>query len=257
MRLVRFQPTGEDRVLWGTLEKTTISVTEGPAGTTTGERYPLDGVKLKAPAEPSKIVCVGRNYVEHIREMGNDAENLPQEPGLFLKGPNTVADPGEKVPYPRFTGEFHYEGELAVVIGRSMTEVPEGKALENVLGYTIAIDLTARDRQRGDLQWTRGKSGDKFCPLGPWIETDLDPFHTRVTTRLNGEIRQDGGTELMIFSVPRILSYITGFMTLQPGDVVLTGTPSGVGELEKGDFVEVTVQDIGSLSISIVDMGKA
>lgn len=253
MRLVRFRPLEEKAPLWGILEEDRIRVTEGPAGPEMSETYSLDQVTLLAPAEPSKIVCVGRNYVEHIREMGNDADNLPQEPGLFLKGPNALADPDEKIPYPRFTGEFHYEGELAVVIGKPMKEASEEEALDYVLGYTIAVDLTARDRQRGDLQWTRGKSGDKFCPLGPWIETDLDPFHTRVTTRLNGEIRQDGGTELMIFSVPRILSYITGFMTLQPGDVVLTGTPSGVGELEQGDCVDVTVEGIGTLSVTIIE----
>lgn len=257
MRLVRFRTEDEPRILWGILEDETITVTEGPAGPRTGEKHPLTKVSLLAPAEPSKIVCVGRNYVEHIREMGNDAENLPQEPGLFLKGPNALADPGEKIPYPHFTGEFHYEGELAVVIGSPMKEVSEEEALHGVLGYTIAVDLTARDRQRGDLQWTRGKSGDKFCPLGPWIETDLDPLRTRVTTRLNGEIRQDGGTELMIFPVPRILSYITGFMTLQPGDVVLTGTPSGVGEIERGDRIDVTVQGIGTLSITIVDRERS
>lgn len=257
MRLVRFKPEEDNRILWGILDAETITVTEGPAGPRSGESYPLEKVSLLAPAEPSKIVCVGRNYVEHIREMGNDAENLPQEPGLFLKGPNALANPGEKIPYPHFTGEFHYEGELAVVIGSPMKEVPEEETLKGVLGYTIAVDLTARDRQRGDLQWTRGKSGDKFCPLGPWIETELDPFHTRVTTRLNGEIRQDGGTELMIFTVPRILSYITGFMSLQPGDVVLTGTPSGVGEIERGDRIDVTVQGIGTLSITIIDRERS
>lgn len=256
MRLVRFRPLEEKAPLWGILEKDRIRVTEGPAGPEMPETYPLGRVTLLAPAEPSKIVCVGRNYVEHIREMGNDANNLPQEPGLFLKGPNALADPEEKIPYPRFTGEFHYEGELAVVIGKPMKDASEAEALDSVLGYTIAVDLTARDRQRGDLQWTRGKSGDKFCPLGPWIETDLDPFHTRVTTRLNDEVRQDGSTELMIFSVPRILSYITGFMTLLPGDVVLTGTPSGVGELEQGDRIDVTVEGIGTLSVTIVDREK-
>ena len=208
--------------------------------------------RLLAPATPSKIVCVGRNYRDHIREMGHDGEPLPTEPGIFLKGPNALADPGAEIPYPSFTRSFHFEGELAVVVGRPLRRVSEEEALKGVLGYTAALDLTARDCQKNDLQWTRAKSSDLFCPLGPWIETAVDPDHTVVRTRVNGEVRQEASTELMIFPVGRILSHISSFMTLDPGDVVLTGTPAGVGPLEVGDRVEVTVEGVGTLGVRIV-----
>lgn len=195
-------------------------------------------------------MCVGRNYREHIREMGHQDE-APAEPGLFLKAPNALAGPGATIPYPPFTRALHYEGELAAVIGRRMKAVPEETALDHVLGYTCALDLTARDRQKTDLQWVRAKSADGFLPLGPWIETDLDPQALSIRTRVNGELRQDGRTADMIFPVAHLVAYISAFMTLEPGDVVLTGTPAGVGELYPGDEVEVTVEGIGPLSVRI------
>ena len=248
MNLVRF-----DGGQWGILEGETITETDSPGGNPTGRSFDIGSVRLRPPAEPSKIVCVGRNYLDHIKEMGNDfGNNLPKEPGLFLKGLNTLADPGnpaspdnsgEAVPYPSFTNLLHYEGELAVVIGSRMKNVSEAEALNHV----CALDVTARDVQKTDLQWVRAKSSDKFCPLGPWLVTDLDPAKTTVRTYVNGELRQEAPTSMMIFSVPKVLSYISSFMTLEAGDVVLTGTPEGVGELKRGDKVIVAVEGVGKL----------
>ena len=245
MRIVRF-----GRGTWGAVDGDRVWVTRGPGGRRTGRAFALDAVRLLPPARPTKIVCVGRNYREHIREMGHPDE-APTEPGLFLKAPNALAAPGATIPYPPFTRSLSYEGELAVVIGKSMRSVPEQTALDHVLGYTCAIDLTARDRQKSDLQWVRAKSADGFLPLGPWVETTLDPQHVSLRTRVNGELRQDGRTEDMIFPVSRILAFASSFMTLVPGDVVLTGTPAGVGELHPGDEVEITIDGIGALRVRI------
>jgi len=240
MKIVRFN---EGR--YGVLEGPWVFETEGPLGKRTGERYQLASIEFLPPTEPTKIVAVGKNYLGHIREMGG--EEPPKEPGLFLIAPNALLPHGGTIPYPSWTRELHYEGELAVVIGRRMKKVPAEKALGYVLGYTAANDVTARDKQRSDLQWVRAKSADGFLPLGPWIETDLDPGNVAVRTYVNGELRQEGNTSEMVFSVPELLAYISSFMTLCPGDVVLTGTPEGVGPLVVGDIVEVAVEGVGTL----------
>ncbi|PYE54984.1 fumarylacetoacetate hydrolase family protein [Deinococcus yavapaiensis] len=245
MKLLRFRH-GET-VAWGDLDGDTIHLRASMTGARTGETTSRSDVSLLAPAEPTKIVCVGRNYLDHIKELGNDRGDLPTEPGIFLKGPNTLAVHEERVAYPDWTENFHFEGELALVIGREAKNVGRDAALEHVLGYTCGLDLTARDKQSADLQWFRAKGADKFCPLGPWLETNLDPSDVRVTTRVNGETRQDGRTSQMIFDVPTILAYVTRFVTLEVGDVVLTGTPSGVGPLQRGDRVEVEVGGVGVL----------
>ncbi|TDE87260.1 fumarylacetoacetate hydrolase family protein [Deinococcus sp. S9] len=245
MRLVRMNCGNAPS--WGQLEGSTIHLTRGMGGERTGETVPLAGAQLLAPAEPTKIVCVGRNYLDHIRELGNDTGDLPGEPGLFLKGPNALAEPGGTVAYPDWTQNFHYEGELALVMGQRARDLKPDTALAAVLGFTCALDLTARDLQKQDLQWFRAKAADRFCPLGPWLETDFDPTDVRVQTRVNGETRQDGRTSHMIFDVVQILTYITRYVTLEPGDVVLTGTPEGVGALQRGDTVEVEVEGIGTL----------
>ena len=183
--------------------------------------------------------------------MGNDTLGLPTEPGIFLKGPNALAEPGGTVAYPDWTGNFHYEGELALVIGRRASHLTPENALEHVAGYTCANDLTARDKQKGDLQWFRAKAADRFCPLGPWLETELNPADLKVQTRLNGKVVQDSRTSNMIFPVIDILVYVSRYVTLEPGDVVLTGTPSGVGPLQPGDTVEVEVEGLGVLSTVI------
>lgn len=236
---------------WGYQDGETLVETSGLGGSETGRRYPVSQVQLRYPANPSKIVCVGRNYLDHIRELGNDTGQLPAEPGLFLKGPNTLADPGEVVPYPSFSQSFHFEGELALIVGRRMSRVSQQDALEHVFGYTCGLDLTARDRQKTDLQWVRAKAADKFLPLGPWIQTELDPLNAQVQTRVNGELRQNASTQLMIFPVDFLLSYISQYLTLEPGDLVLTGTPEGVGPLQPGDVVEVSIDGIGALTTPI------
>jgi len=249
MKLARIEVGGKPQ--WAALEGQTLHLLSSVAGERTGQSLPLEGAKLLVPAEPSKIVCVGRNYVEHIRELGNDKNGLPSEPGIFLKGPNTLLPSGSSLSHPTWTGELHFEGELALVMAKTGRNLTVENALEHVLGYTCALDLTARDVQKTDLQWARAKGADGFCPLGPLLETDLDPLGVQVTTRVNGAVRQDASSELMIFDVPTVLSYISSFMTLEAGDVLLTGTPAGVGKLERGDRVEVEVAEIGVLEVSI------
>lgn len=215
---------------------------------------PLDEVELLAPCEATTIVCVGKNYAKHIKEMAGvtGGGEVPQEPGLFLKAVNSLASHESPVAYPNWTDNLHYEGELALVIKRTMRNIAPDDALDYVLGYTCALDVSARDKQRSDLQWVRAKSADTFCPLGPWLETELDPSALNLHTRVNGEVRQAGNTRDLIFNIPTILSYISQFMTLHAGDVVLTGTPEGVGPLQVGDVVEVALENIGTLRNTIV-----
>lgn len=249
MKLVRVQHGGVAQ--WGQLLEDTIHLMTGLGGARTGETLALAQAQLLAPAEPTKVVCVGRNYLDHIRELGNDTGDLPAEPGIFLKGPNALAEPGGTVAYPSWSENFHFEGELALVIGRRARNLRADEALGAVLGYTCGLDLTARDRQKTDLQWFRAKAADRFCPLGPWLVTQFDPTDVQVQTRVNGETRQDGRTSHMIFDVVQILTYVTRFVTLEPGDVVLTGTPEGVGPLHPGDVVEVEVEGVGVLKTVI------
>jgi 2-keto-4-pentenoate hydratase/2-oxohepta-3-ene-1,7-dioic acid hydratase in catechol pathway len=211
----------------------------------TGDRYPLDAVRLLAPVIPSKVVAIGKNYADHAREMGSEP---PAAPVMFLKPSTAVTGPGDPVGYPPSVTRLDYEGELAVVIGRLSRDVPAERALDVVLGYTCANDVTARDQQQADGQWTRGKGYDSFCPLGPWIETDLDPAASRVTTTLNGATKQDAPTALLLHDVPSLVAYVSAVMTLLPGDVILTGTPAGVGPMAVGDEVSVTVDGVGTLT---------
>jgi 2-keto-4-pentenoate hydratase/2-oxohepta-3-ene-1,7-dioic acid hydratase in catechol pathway len=246
--MLRVRYRSVDGVHWGELEGGKIVRLTGMLGTPSGAADMLSDVSLLPPCEPRAIVCVGKNYADHISEMGGADEPPASEPGIFLKAPGALSGPGDPIPYPSWTSELHFEGELAVVIAREMRFVSEERALEYVLGYTCACDVTARDKQRSDLQWARAKSADGFCPVGPWVQTDLDPSALRVRTRVNGELRQDGSTRDLIFPVPMILAYISSFMTLRPGDLVLTGTPAGVGALQPDDEVEVTITGIGSLN---------
>ncbi len=209
----------------------------------------LDGVRLLAPATPSKLVCVGRNYAEHAAELGNE---VPPEPLIFLKPPSSVIGPGEAVIYPAISQRVDHEGELAVVIGRRCRHVAEEEAASVIFGYTVANDVTARDLQRKDSQWTRGKGFDPFAPVGPWIDTGFDPANRFVRCSVNGAVRQDGNTALMIYSIGRVLAFVTQFMTLEPGDLVLTGTPAGVGPVQPGDVMTVEVEGLGALSNPVV-----
>jgi 2-keto-4-pentenoate hydratase/2-oxohepta-3-ene-1,7-dioic acid hydratase in catechol pathway len=216
----------------------------------TGETLPLADVRLLAPVIPrSKVVCVGRNYAAHAAELGNE---VPQEPMIFLKPNTSVVGPLDGIVYPEQTNDLQFEGELAIVIGRICRDLPKERAEEVIFGYTIANDVTARDLQKTDGQWARAKGYDTFCPLGPWIQTDLDVADLRVTTTLNGETKQDGRTSQFIFDIPTVLAYITSFTTLLPGDVVLTGTPAGVGPMLPGDSVSVTVEGLGTLTNKVI-----
>jgi 2-keto-4-pentenoate hydratase/2-oxohepta-3-ene-1,7-dioic acid hydratase in catechol pathway len=204
-----------------------------------------DGAVLLPPATPSKIVCVGRNYADHAKELGNEA---PAEPILFLKPPSALLATGGTIVRPSASQLVHHEAELAIVVGREAKNVKAEAWRDYVRGFTCANDVTARDLQRKDVQFTRGKGFDTFCPIGPCVETDLEPADLRVVARVNGEVRQDGRTAQMIFPCGVLFAFITAIMTLVPGDVILTGTPAGVGALEAGDRVEVEIEGIGVLS---------
>jgi 2-keto-4-pentenoate hydratase/2-oxohepta-3-ene-1,7-dioic acid hydratase in catechol pathway len=217
----------------------------------TGSRYPLADVRLLAPVLPSKVVAIGRNYLDHVREMGNEP---PAEPVIFLKPSTAVIGPRDNIAYPAELSErVDFEGELAVVIGRLCRDVPPARVPEVVFGYTCANDVTARDLQARDGQWARAKGFDTFCPLGPWIQTDLDPADLELTTVVNGEIRQNARTSQLMHDVTSLITYVSAVMTLLPGDVLLTGTPAGVGPLKEGDEVSVTIENIGTLTNGVIN----
>src|SRR5437868_11800656 len=210
-----------------------------------GNSSRLGDVRLLAPAEPSKIVCVGRNYAAHAAELGNE---LPKEPLLFLKPSTSIVGPEEPIVLTKFSQQVEHEGELALVVGRRCSHLRDSDdALSYLLGYTCLNDVTARDLQKKDVQFTRGKGFDTFCPIGPHIETDLDPSSLALVTRVNGDVRQNGNTRDTIFDCAFLIEFITSVMTLEPGDIILTGTPAGVGPLQSGDTVEVEIQGIGTL----------
>lgn len=214
-----------------------------------GETLPLEACRLLAPCEATKIVCVGKNYYDHAMEMG---EGVPDKPVLFLKAPNTLNHPEGTVHAPAFVERLDYEGELAFVIRRRAKDVKEEGFADYILGYTCLNDVTARDVQKGDGQWTRGKSMDGFAPIGPVVTDEVDPSNLSIETRLNGEVVQQGNTSQFMTAVPQLLAFITASMTLEPGDVVTTGTPAGIGPMVPGDTVEVTIQGIGTLRNHIV-----
>lgn len=216
----------------------------------TGDRHQLLDVRLLAPVIPrSKIIGVGRNYADHAAEMGGET---PPEPVLFLKPNTAVIGPNDGITYPSASREVHYEGELAVVIGRICRDVPVDRTAEVVFGYTCGNDVTARDLQRRDGQWSRAKGFDTFAPLGPWIETEFDPTDRELSTSLNGERQQLGRTKDMTYPVAALISFISQAFTLLPGDVIFTGTPAGVGPMRPGDEVAVTVEGIGTLTNRVV-----
>ncbi|MGG5258478.1 fumarylacetoacetate hydrolase family protein [Phycicoccus avicenniae] len=216
----------------------------------TGATHLVEDVRLLAPVIPrSKVIGIGRNYADHAAEMGTD---VPAEPLMFLVPNTAVVGPGDPIVYPPQTSEVHYEGELAVVIGRVCKDVEPEDAAAVVFGYTVANDVTARDLQRSDGQWARAKGFDTFCPLGPWIETDLDVSSLGLVTRLDGEVVQDGTTADMVHGVAALVSYASKAFTLLPGDVILTGTPAGVGPMTAGQRVEVEIEGLGTLSNPVV-----
>jgi 2-keto-4-pentenoate hydratase/2-oxohepta-3-ene-1,7-dioic acid hydratase in catechol pathway len=220
-------------------------VVEGGEVVADGSRLPLTSVKLLAPCVPTKIIGVGRNYADHAAEMGNEP---PKQPLLFFKPPSAVIDPGADIEYPAQSSRVDYEGELAVVIGKTCRNVSRTNALDYVAGYTICNDVTARDLQDSDGQWARAKGFDTFAPLGPYVVTGLDPAKLRVKTHLNDKLVQDCPTDKLIFDVPALIEYISAAFTLEPGDVISTGTPSGVGPMKPGDTVTVEIEGIGALT---------
>lgn len=251
-RYARFTLLGKHR--WGLVTDAGLQPLDGSpydGGTPgpSGEVLPLDAVQLEVPATPSKIVCVGRNYADHAKELGNE---VPKEPLLFLKPPSALLPDGGVVRYPHHMSELvHHEVELGVVIGRTCRDVREEDAHAYILGYTLMNDVTARDLQRKDVQFTRAKGFDTFCPTGPWVDTDFRPAAQRISLTVNGEVRQDGHLDQMIFPVAKLVSYISQIMTLERGDLIATGTPSGVGPLVPGDLVALTVDGLGTLTHSV------
>jgi 2-keto-4-pentenoate hydratase/2-oxohepta-3-ene-1,7-dioic acid hydratase in catechol pathway len=205
---------------------------------------PLAEVKLLAPTQPGKIVCVGRNYIEHARELGNE---VPKVPLIFLKPPSSVIHPDDTILLPPQSNQVEHEGELVAVIGKRGRNITANNAKKYILGYTIGNDVTARDLQQTDDQWTRAKGFDTFCPFGPWIDTEFDPADSVVTCRVNGQMRQMASTRDMVFNVGTLVAYISSVMTLEPGDLIFTGTPAGVGELKHGDEVVVEIEGLGIL----------
>lgn len=231
---------------------TGVEIADNPFGTPTfsGRRWPLADVRLLAPIFPSKIVCVGKNYADHAREMGGEA---PANPVIFMKPPTAVIGPNAAIRLPRNSERVDYEGELAVVIGTQCRDVPADRATGVVLGYTIANDVTARDQQRADGQWTRAKGHDTFCPLGPWIDTEVDPADLGIHTDLDGERRQDSRTSLLLHDVGTLIEWISATMTLLVGDVILTGTPAGVGPMTAGQTVAVSIDGLGTLANPVAE----
>lgn len=257
MKIARF--SHDDAILFGIVDDTDLVVLSGDplfAGyEPTGDRVPIADAVILAPVIPrSKIVCVGKNYHDHATEMGGVA---PEEPLLFLKPNTAVIGPGDAIVRPAISEQTEYEGELAVVIGKVAKNVKAADALDHVLGYTIANDVTARDLQRKDGQWSRAKGFDTFCPLGPTISTDFDPTAATLETRVNGEVRQKAPLTDMIHSVETIIEYASAVFTLLPGDVILTGTPAGVGEFTAGDTVEVEITGLGILRNTVRDAVRA
>lgn len=251
MRIVRYSSMDGPR--WGLLDgDDKVHAAEGEpwrdlrAGAVVGA---VGDVRLLAPVTPSKIVCVGRNYADHAAEFGNP---VPEEPLIFLKPPSSIAGPGDDIVYPALSRRVDPEAELVVVIARPGRRVGAAEAMSIVGGYTCGNDVTARDLQKSDPQWTRGKGFDTFCPLGPWVDTDFDPADVRVTCTVNGAVRQDGRTRDFLFDIPALIAYVSAFATLEPGDVIMTGTPPGVRPVEVGDTITVAVEGLGELTNTVV-----
>jgi 2-keto-4-pentenoate hydratase/2-oxohepta-3-ene-1,7-dioic acid hydratase in catechol pathway len=262
MRIVRFSPIDSKELgtdpLYGQLDGETITVIKGDpiySGVQpTPVKIKLSEVRLLAPVIPrSKVVCVGKNYSDHAKEMGMD---VPEEPIIFLKPNTSVIGPNDLIQWPRMSERVDFEGELAIVISRICKDVPAAKADDVIFGYTIANDVTARDLQKKDGQWNRGKGFDTFCPLGPWIETEFKPADQKIITKLNGEVKQSEPISSMMFKIPQVIEFITSVMTLLPGDVILTGTPAGIGPMPAGSEISVEIEGIGVLTNKVSPRAK-
>jgi 2-keto-4-pentenoate hydratase/2-oxohepta-3-ene-1,7-dioic acid hydratase in catechol pathway len=248
MRIVRFQRDPEVPPTWGWVKEDLVGLIDGsPYEPFRREEalLPLDKIRMLAPVMPRKIICVGLNYTVHIDELNAEVPNVPI---LFFKPPSSLIGSGDTILLPPQSNQVEHEAELAVIIGRQGRWVSTEEAMQLVLGYSIANDVTARDLQRSDDQWTRAKGFDTFCPVGPWIETELDVSDTMIKCSVNGQLRQMASTRDMIFPVRELIAFISSIMTLEPGDIILTGTPAGVGSLSPGDEVTVEIEGIGSLT---------
>mgnify|MGYP006293631543 FL=1 len=252
MKIYRFEYKNVEQ--WGILKQEYIFPVTGSifeSLETARDKIPLADVHVLSPVKPGKIICVGRNYKEHAEERGSE---LPREPLIFLKPPSAVIGPEQAVIYPDMAGRVDYEGELALVIRKKVFRLNEEQdVFAYILGYTCFNDITARDLQDRDGQWTRAKSFDTFAAMGPCIATDLDPGHVRLKTFLNGKLKQSGNTSRFIFPVPELIRYISQIMTLYPGDVISTGTPAGIGPMQPGDRVDVQIEGIGTLSNTVAE----
>ncbi len=265
MRIVRFSPAAADPnldlgqdPLFGLLnDDDTIAVIAGDplyAGIApTGKAVPLSQVRLLAPVLPrSKVVCIGKNYADHAKEMGGE---VPTEPVIFLKPNTSVIGPGDTIVWPAMSDRVDHEAELAIVIGRICKDVPKERYADVIFGYTLGNDVTARDLQKKDGQWTRAKGFDTFCPLGPWIDTHFQPGDQAITATLNGEVKQSGKLSDMIFDIPTIINFVSRVMTLLPGDVILTGTPAGIGPMPEKSTVTVAIEGLGALTNKVSNHG--
>jgi 2-keto-4-pentenoate hydratase/2-oxohepta-3-ene-1,7-dioic acid hydratase in catechol pathway len=247
MRIVRYQ-IKDEAARFGWLLEDKIGEIEGDIFNSyrrSKVNIPLEQARLLAPTQPSKILCVGRNYIEHAKEHGAE---VPKVPLIFMKPPSSIIAKGEAILLPPQSQQVEHEGELVLVIGKRGHSVTAEQAREHILGYTIGNDVTARDLQRSDNQWTRAKGFDTFCPFGPWIDTDFDPSDAVITVRVNGQMRQMASTRDMVFNIGVLVAYISSVMTLEPGDIIFTGTPAGVGVLQAGDTVDVEIEGLGNLS---------
>jgi len=252
MRIARFSPPKEVSAspLFGVVSGNEIEVLAGyplySGITKTGEKLALDSVKLLAPVIPrSKVVCVGKNYADHAKEMDSV---VPEQPVIFIKPNTSVIGPDDAIVWPSMSKKVDHEAELAIVIGKICKDVPKERVQDVIFGYTIGNDVTARDLQKVDGQWSRAKGFDTFCPLGPWIQTDIDPSDLAISAEVDGQMRQSDRTSSMIFDIPTIIHFITQVYTLLPGDVILTGTPAGVGVIPIGSTVSISIEGIGTLS---------
>jgi 2-keto-4-pentenoate hydratase/2-oxohepta-3-ene-1,7-dioic acid hydratase in catechol pathway len=256
MRIVRYETQDGKKPKYGWL----LDGKVGEIGGNIFGRYqrkeaetPLADVRLLAPSEPTKILCVGRNYVEHAKELGNE---VPKIPLIFMKPPSSVISNGETIILPPQSAQVEHEAELVVVIGKRGRHITTENARKHILGYTVGNDVTARDLQKSDGQWTRAKGFDTFCPFGPWIDTEFDPADSVVTCRVNGQMRQMASTRDMVFNVGVLISYISSVMTLESGDLIFTGTPSGVGQLKDGDEVSVEIEGLGEIKNKVKSEGR-
>jgi 2-keto-4-pentenoate hydratase/2-oxohepta-3-ene-1,7-dioic acid hydratase in catechol pathway len=262
VRILRFTPPAGSNLgsdpLFGILEdELTIRVVNGDplySGIQPrDERVPLESVRVLAPVIPrSKVVCVGKNYADHAAEMGG---TVPKEPIIFIKPNTSVIGPNDIINWPSQSHRVDHEAELAIVISRICKDIPKERYRDVIFGYTVANDVTARDIQQGDGQWTRGKSFDTFCPLGPWIDTEYIPSNQRITAEVDGEIKQDAKLDEMVFDIPTIINFITSAMTLLPGDVILTGTPAGIGPVIPGKEVKISIEGLGQLTNRVSERG--